>query len=175
MNIPQLTDLVNSKMPLITALDSSLFFDGSEDGGLEDGVSGEDGRAIKFWSRDPNEFWAGRDLTGAAKEQYLAAFEEVIGRLISEESVKHGYIFWVNPGHNIPRHKDDEDPSLRLVIGLNEPGQDYALEIAGVPPVRLKKNQCVELKAQTIEHGGWNRTDQIWSMLVLCTDKYDTK
>lgn len=166
--IPLLTDLINSKMSLIIELDPSLFFDGSEDGGLEDGVSGQDGRAIKFWSRDSKDFWAGRDLVGDAKLQYNDAFGEIISKLESIHEVSHSFIFWVNPGRSIPRHKDDEDPSLRIVVGLNEPGDDYALEIAGVPPLRLSINQSVKLQAQTVEHGGWNRTDTVWSLLVLC-------
>jgi hypothetical protein len=166
--LSSLTDLVNSKMSLITALDPSLFFDGSKDGGLEDGVSGKEGRAIKFWAKDPNDFFAGKHLIDRSKKNYDTCFDDIIQLINSLENISHAFIFFINPGYDIPWHKDDEDPTKRIIIGLNEPGEDYALKIDTIPPLRLKKNQFIELDAQTVSHGGWNRTSTIWNLLVLC-------
>lgn len=169
--IASLTDAVNSKISSIDLLNSDLFFNGSEDGGLEDGVSGNEGKAIKFWAKDSEHFYAGKDLPEKDRIIYNQCFDEVIKKIKNLKSISHGFIFWINPGYDIPWHKDEEDPTLRVIIGLNEPGGDYALKIDKLPPLRLKKNQYIELDAQSTSHGGWNRTDNVWNLLVLCFNK----
>lgn len=165
-----LTSNINQKIDLINSLDSTLFFDGTEKGG-EDEVEGIEGRAIKFWSRNKNDFAASNQVTGIEKENFFSAFGQIIDTVSSIPNIDHCYLFFINPGVEFPIHKDEEDPCMRFVIGVNEPGIDYGLKVEGYPDFKLLKNQYFDLDAQNLEHGGWNFTDNIWLMLVLCYNK----
>lgn len=163
--------LISEQLDNISLLNPDLFFDGSEDGGLEDGVSGYEARAIKFWAKNKNDFWAGKYLHGSEKKNYEDIFFKSTDFLKSIDSLSHAFLFFVNPGFDIPQHKDDDDFSLRVVISLNEPGNDYGLWVENIGNIYLKKNDFFELDAQKLEHRGWNKTNNVWVLLVLCFDK----
>ena len=171
-NIIRLVDLITSKMDLISNLDPTIFFDGSEDGGLEDGVTGREARGIKFFTAK-EDYFAGKYLQGKSAEDYDLAFVEIINQIKSLDKISHAFLFWIYPRNIIPSHKDDEDPTYRLVISLNEPGEDYGLDLKNIGSFKLSKYQSLGFMAQKIEHTGHNNTDKEWMLLTLCFDHTD--
>lgn len=173
--IKNLVDLIISKKDIIDSLDPEIFFNGSEDGGLKDGITGLEARGIKFYTSNTDDYFAEKYLKDESKKKYCLAFDEIIQQVSSLDKISHAFLFWIYPNNIIPSHKDDEDPTYRLIISLNEPGENYSLSIENYGQYRLSKYESIGFMAQRIEHSGYNYTENSWMILTLCFNYNDEK
>ena len=78
------------------------------------------------------------------------------------------YIF-VSPNSVIPEHCDNDDQCFRIIYGVSVPSnniEDISLLIED-SPINVGYKQVVGLSAD-VNHSGWNKTNEYWSVLTLC-------